>query len=116
MRWKLSSTLSLFVCSRCVCSSAFQIASTWHDHYDVGQVVDNNSSDIEQLSIHAVYAASAATMTLVYHGTPTLYPEHAAGPSSSSASNIAAIRFPHPIRLQSIRVIPEGVEHPTGVG
>lgn len=61
-------------------------------------------------------ASTTYSMTLVYHGTPVLYPEHANGSGGSSCSYIAAIRFPTPVRLKSIRVTPEGVEHPTGVG
>lgn len=41
---------------------------------------------------------------LLYHNTsPQLYPE------DSSSNNVLAIRFPSPVRIQSIRLIPEGV-------
>ncbi|BEJ17065.1 hypothetical protein CspHIS471_0604660 [Cutaneotrichosporon sp. HIS471] len=45
---------------------------------------------------------------LVYHGTPTLYPD--------GSGRMGAIRFSAPIRLSSLRVIPEGVACPDGVG
>jgi hypothetical protein len=67
--------------------------------------------------------------TLVYHGTPRLHPEAGSsaaagldlgppqwGSSASTSGGIAAIRFPRPVRLSQLRVVPAGVVHPTGVG
>lgn len=65
---------------------------------------------------NSLLSLSHSTMTLVYHGTPRLYPEHASSSSSGLCSSIAVIRFPAPVRLQSLRVVPQGVAHPTGVG
>jgi len=65
---------------------------------------------------------------LVYHGTPRLYSEIGSASGSRSAAlglpgesdkeemGIAAIRFPRPVRLAALRVIPAGVVHPSGVG
>lgn len=79
---------------------------------------------------------------LVYHGTPRLYPElegergTGAPPGTglglgmevadvpalitpddkASGVGIAAIRFPKPVRLAALRVIPGGVVHAAGAG
>lgn len=45
---------------------------------------------------------------LVYHGTPSLYPD--------GDGRMGAVRFSQPVRLASLRVIPDGVECPGGVG
>lgn len=101
-------------------------------------------------------------MSLVYHGTPRLYPEAGpslplqpppsiaasaspsllvpglpSGPARSGAGSpaivlegtdgaswnmrgsgmrVAAIRFPKPVRLNSLRIVPAGVRCPLGVG
>ncbi|KAL1408031.1 hypothetical protein Q8F55_004828 [Vanrija albida] len=49
-------------------------------------------------------------MTLVYSGTPRLYPELGGG------ALVAAVRFSTPMRLASVRVVPAGVVYPGGVG
>ena len=68
------------------------------------------------IALHLCRRASKQSMgssqpTLLYHdAAPTLYPTNIPG------HNLVTIRFASPVRVESVKITPEGVQCPGGVG